>query len=51
MDKLDMIIHQMDDILKEQEYTKYQLNVIISKINLQADIISAIENKINNKTN
>lgn len=46
MDRLDTIIHQMDDMLKEQEYIKCQLDVIISKINLQEIIISAIENKI-----
>lgn len=51
MDRFDIIIQQMDDMLKEQEYIKYQLNTIISKINIQEVIISAIEKKINNRIN
>jgi hypothetical protein len=46
MDELDMIIQQMDDILRNQEYMKEQLSAIASKIDKQGAIISAIEEKI-----
>lgn len=46
MDKLDLIIQQMDDMLKQQEHMKEQLSDITSKIDKQGDIITAIEEEI-----
>lgn len=46
MDRLDVIIQLMDNILKEQECMKCQLSDIVSKLNKQEVIITAIEEKI-----
>ena len=46
MDTLDMIIQQMDDILRNQEHMKEQISAIASKVDKQGAIISAIEEKI-----
>jgi len=46
MDALDIIIHQLDNILKDQEHMKEQLSVISSKVDKQGTIITAIEEKI-----
>lgn len=45
MDALDIIIQQMDDILREQEHMKERISAIASKIDKQEAIISAIEEK------
>jgi len=46
MDALDMIIHQLDNILQDQEYMKEQISAIASKVDKNGAIISAIEEKI-----
>lgn len=46
MDTIDIIIQQMDNILKDQEHMKEQLSAIASKVDKQGTIITKIEEKI-----
>ena len=44
--RLDMIIHQMDNMLKDQEHMKEQISAIASKVDKQGTIITKIEERI-----